>query len=357
MGIDTIEASSHPSQPPSNFSSSNQLRHFYVAVDKLHFKMETLTDLLGVADRRTCLPIVVCCNSRDELDAVCSAVSIIPYISLSSLYSDQADAERALILEKFREATMNWNQQVTVQTGDDHEIEKEEQKSRMIVVTDACLPLLASGESPISARVLINFELPTKKETYMRRLTSCLAADGIVINMVVGGEVVTLKSLGEISGLIIAEMPINVVEEVKQLCAIALPMIMTGVFIYGKSAISMFLMGKLGKEALAGGSLSIGIANITGYSVVSGLAMGMEAISSQACGAEQWLLMGQTLLCTIAILTIACLPISVLWLNIEPILLFCGQDPVISSVASSYLAFSLPNLLFQSLINPLRIFT
>ena len=34
--------------------------------------------------------------------------------------------------------------------------------------------------------------------------------DGIVINMVVGGEVVTLKSIEESSSLIIAEMPINV---------------------------------------------------------------------------------------------------------------------------------------------------
>nr|KJB48574.1 hypothetical protein B456_008G075300 [Gossypium raimondii] len=210
MAIDAIEASSPPCQSPSNFSSFNQLRHFYVAVDRLHFKMETLIDLLGVAGRRPCLPIVVCCNSRDELDALCSAVSDLPYISLSCLFSDQAEAERGLFLEKFREATMKWSQHVAVETGDGHEIDKEEQKSCMIVVTDACLPLLASGESPMSARVLINYELPTKKETYMRRLTSCLAADGIVINMVVGGEVVTLKSLEESSGLIIAEMPINV---------------------------------------------------------------------------------------------------------------------------------------------------
>lgn len=37
-----------------------------------------------------------------------------------------------------------------------------------------------------------------------------LYVDGIVINMVVGGEVLTLKSLEESSGLLIAEMPINV---------------------------------------------------------------------------------------------------------------------------------------------------
>jgi translation initiation factor 4A len=38
--------------------------------------------------------------------------------------------------------------------------------------------------------------------------TSC--ADGIVINMVVGGEVATLKALEESSNLFIAEMPIHV---------------------------------------------------------------------------------------------------------------------------------------------------
>ncbi|GAV86358.1 MatE domain-containing protein [Cephalotus follicularis] len=149
---------------------------------------------------------------------------------------------------------------------------------------------------------------------------------------------------------------LQVVEEIKQLYEIALPMIIIGLLIYGKSVISMLFMGKLGKETLAGGSLSIGIANITGYSVISGLSMGMEAISSQACGAKQWRLMSQTLQRTIVILTLACIPIALLWLNFQPILLFCGQDPIISSIASTYLAFSLPGLFFQSVINPLKIY-
>jgi len=84
----------------------------------------------------------------------------------------------------------------------------------------------------------------------------------------------------------------------QQLYIIAIPMILTGLFIYSKSAISMFFMGKIGKEALASGSLTICIANISSYSVISGLAMGMERISSQACRAKQWPLMGKTLRCT-----------------------------------------------------------
>ncbi|KAG0487081.1 hypothetical protein HPP92_009176, partial [Vanilla planifolia] len=76
--------------PPSSFHASST-RHFYVAVDRLQFKMETLVDLLGVAGRRPLLPIVLCCSSRDELDAVYSAVSNHTFISLFMLYSDQAD--------------------------------------------------------------------------------------------------------------------------------------------------------------------------------------------------------------------------------------------------------------------------
>ncbi|KAK1314941.1 hypothetical protein QJS10_CPA06g02566 [Acorus calamus] len=176
--------------------------------------METFVDLLGVAGRRSWLPIVVCCSSRDELDAVCSAVSNLSFISLSSLYSDLSDSERASVLEKFCRDTTEWNQSQSINAlpGNDLENGKQEEKSSMIVVTDACLPLVASGEAPISARILINYELPSKKETYLRRMTTCLAADGIVINMVVGGEVVTLKGIEEGMGLVIAEMPINISE-------------------------------------------------------------------------------------------------------------------------------------------------
>ncbi|KAK0578289.1 hypothetical protein LWI29_008080 [Acer saccharum] len=125
MATDGIEAPSPPSQSQS-ISYFGQLRHFYVAVDGLQFKMETLVDLLGVVRRRTCLPMVVCCSSRDELDAVCSAVSNLPYISFSSLYSDLVERERTRILENFRHATFSWNQNVSAQSGDDSETRKDE---------------------------------------------------------------------------------------------------------------------------------------------------------------------------------------------------------------------------------------
>ncbi|KAM7490854.1 hypothetical protein LguiA_033775 [Lonicera macranthoides] len=99
--MDATEVPSPTSTPsPSNFNQ----RHFYLAVDRLQFKMETLVDLLGMAGRHPCLPMVVCCSTRDELNAVCSAVSTLTYIYVSSLYSDLTKAERALIFDKYRKA-------------------------------------------------------------------------------------------------------------------------------------------------------------------------------------------------------------------------------------------------------------
>ncbi|KAL0450339.1 UNVERIFIED_CONTAM: hypothetical protein Slati_1590300 [Sesamum latifolium] len=102
-------------------------------------------------------------STRDELDAVCSNVcNLSSYISISSLYSDLSEADRARVLEDFRQATVRWNMLGREKT--DEEAGKEvQQKSHVLVVTDACLPVIGSLELPVSARILINYELPTKK--------------------------------------------------------------------------------------------------------------------------------------------------------------------------------------------------
>ncbi|KAH9311138.1 hypothetical protein KI387_026173, partial [Taxus chinensis] len=148
----------------------------------------------------------------------------------------------------------------------------------------------------------------------------------------------------------------EVVEELKEMGKIAGPMAFTGLLLYSRAMISMLFLGRLGESELAGGSLAIGFANITGYSVISGLAMGMEPICGQAFGAKRWSLLGLTLQTTILILLSASLPIGFLWLNMERILLWCGQEPNITSMANTYIIFSLPDLLAQAILHPLRIY-
>lgn len=146
------------------------------------------------------------------------------------------------------------------------------------------------------------------------------------------------------------------VEEMKAIGRISGPIVLTGLLLYSRAMISMLFLGHLGERELAGGSLSIGFANITGYSVISGLAMGMEPICGQAYGAKRWSLLGVTLQRTVLIILCATVPIAFLWLNMERILLWCGQDEEITKIAGIYIIFSLPDLLAQAFLHPLRIY-
>ncbi|XP_057856309.2 uncharacterized protein LOC131065711 isoform X3 [Cryptomeria japonica] len=156
------------------------------------------------------------------------------------LHSDLAEVDRASHIETFRRITLEWLLKNGVEAKE-YEENIKGQNSYMLVMTDSCLPMQALGEAPFSAKILINYDLPTKKEAYMRRLAACMAGThfpstnkligvtiptlttsststinpshgAIVINMVVGGEVVSLKNIEEGCGLVIEEMPIHISE-------------------------------------------------------------------------------------------------------------------------------------------------
>ncbi|CAL5015362.1 unnamed protein product [Urochloa decumbens] len=144
--------------------------------------------------------------------------------------------------------------------------------------------------------------------------------------------------------------------EARSILALALPMILTGLLLYLRSMISMLFLGHLGGLALAGGSLAIGFANITGYSVLSGLAMGMEPICGQAFGAGHYNLIGITMQRTVLLLLAAAVPIGGLWMHMRPLLLLCGQEASIAAAAETYILASLPDLALQAFIHPVRIY-
>ncbi|KAL2340053.1 hypothetical protein Fmac_007993 [Flemingia macrophylla] len=150
--------------------------------------------------------------------------------------------------------------------------------------------------------------------------------------------------------------PKEVIAEMKALGKISGPTAVTGLVLYSRAMISMLFLGYLGEMELAGGSLSMGFANITGYSVISGLAMGMEPICGQAYGARELKTLGLTLQRTVLLLLSASVPISVAWVNMKSILIWCGQEQRISSTAQSFILFSIPDLFLLSLLHPLRIY-
>ncbi|KAI3464422.1 hypothetical protein Pfo_021085 [Paulownia fortunei] len=148
----------------------------------------------------------------------------------------------------------------------------------------------------------------------------------------------------------------QVVEELKELCSMALPITAMNFLVYVRAVVSVLFLGRLGSLELAGGALSIGFTNITGYSVLVGLASGLEPVCSQAYGSKNWDLLSLSLHRMIFILLLAIIPIGVLWINLESIMLFMGQDKDITSMAATYCIYSLPDLLTNTLLQPLRVY-
>lgn len=148
----------------------------------------------------------------------------------------------------------------------------------------------------------------------------------------------------------------DIVTETKSLFTLSFPIALTALILYSRSIISMLFLGHLGDVELAAGSLAIAFANITGYSVLSGLALGMEPLCSQAFGAQRPKLLSLTLHRSVIFLFLSSVPISVLWINMSRILLYLHQDPNITRIAHTYLVFSLPDLFTNSLIHPIRIY-
>ncbi|XP_057793468.1 LOW QUALITY PROTEIN: protein DETOXIFICATION 54-like [Salvia miltiorrhiza] len=148
----------------------------------------------------------------------------------------------------------------------------------------------------------------------------------------------------------------QVVEEMKELWQMVLPITAMNFLVYVRAVVSVLFLGRLGSLELAGGALSIGFTNITGYSVLVGLASGLEPVCSQAYGSKNWELLFVSLHRMILILLVAIVPIGALWVNLEPIMLFMGQDAEITSTAAAYCLYSLPDLFTNTLLQPLRVY-
>ncbi|KAK9149358.1 hypothetical protein Scep_008115 [Stephania cephalantha] len=147
-----------------------------------------------------------------------------------------------------------------------------------------------------------------------------------------------------------------IISESKSLLQLSLPIALTSLVLYSRSILSMVFLGHLGDAELAAGSLAIAFANITGYSVLSGLSLGMEPLCSQAFGARRHHLLSLTLQRSILFLLFSSLPISLLWLNLPCLLRLLHQDPLLTSISHTFLLFSLPDLLTHSFLHPIRIY-
>ncbi|KAK7390913.1 hypothetical protein VNO78_19105 [Psophocarpus tetragonolobus] len=145
-------------------------------------------------------------------------------------------------------------------------------------------------------------------------------------------------------------------KEMGRICHIAGPMVAV---ISSQSlllVVSTMIVGHLGPLYLSGASLATSLAGVTGFSLLMGMASGLETISGQAYGAQQYQKVGMQTNTAIVALILVSIPLSVLWINMENILIWIGQDPLISHEAGKFTYWLLPALFAYAILQPLVIF-
>lgn len=88
------------------------------------------------------------------------------------------------------------------------------------------------------------------------------------------------------------------------------------------------------------------------------MAGALETLCGQAFGAKQYQKLGVYTYASIICLLLFCLPISLLWMFMDKLLIFMGQDPSISVEAGRYAVWLIPALfpyaILQSLVRYLQ---
>lgn len=108
--------------------------------------------------------------------------------------------------------------------------------------------------------------------------------------------------------------------------------------------VSMMMVGHLGELSLSGAAVATSLTNVTGFSLLFGLAGGLETLCGQAFGAGEYHKLGSYTFGAALSLIIVCLPISLLWISMDKLLVFIGQDHSISSEAGRYAVWLIPTL-------------
>ncbi|KAI5591441.1 hypothetical protein BDE02_04G080300 [Populus trichocarpa] len=143
------------------------------------------------------------------------------------------------------------------------------------------------------------------------------------------------------------------VQELKKAGYLAAPMVAVSVLQYLLQVVSVIIVGHLGALALSSAAIATSITNVTGFSLLSGMAGGLETLAGQAYGAKQYQKLGTYTYSAIISLIIMCPPICVLWIFIGKLLPLLGQDTSISQEACKYSMWLIPALFGGAVLKPL----
>ncbi|KAJ1263990.1 hypothetical protein BS78_09G229000 [Paspalum vaginatum] len=138
---------------------------------------------------------------------------------------------------------------------------------------------------------------------------------------------------------------------------VALPMAAVSVSQSAVQVASNMMVGHLpGVLPLSASAIATSLATVSGFSLLIGMASGLETLCGQAYGAKQYDKLGMHTYRAIVTLIVVSIPISLLWVFIGKILVLIGQDPLISKEAGRYIVWLIPGLFAYAISQPLTKF-
>ncbi|XP_017980706.1 PREDICTED: protein DETOXIFICATION 18 [Theobroma cacao] len=133
-------------------------------------------------------------------------------------------------------------------------------------------------------------------------------------------------------------------QEAKNQVIFSLPMILTNVFYFSITMVSVMFAGHLGELELASATLANSWATVTGFAFMTGLSGALETLCGQRFGAKIYRVLGIYLQASCIISFLFSVFISILWFYTEPILVLLRQDAQISKTAALYIRYLIPGL-------------
>ena len=125
-------------------------------------------------------------------------------------------------------------------------------------------------------------------------------------------------------------------DDLKTLVLLALPNSATFLINSLVGVTSVMFIGRIGAEYMGAAAIGTMLANLFGFSIGMGAASALDALCSQAYGAKQYQLVGRHTQRAMVVLTMACFPVAMIWMNAATILGWMGIEEVICKLAGQY---------------------
>jgi len=161
------------------------IQQFYIAIEKEDWKLGVICDLY---ETLTIAQSIIYCNTRRKADFLHVQFTMRDF-TVSVMHAELNQEERALVMREFRSGS-----------------------SRVLISTD----LLARGIDVQQVSLVINYDLPTKIESYLHRIgrSGRFGRKGVAINFATSRDVRTLRDIERHYCTQIEEMPADIADRI-----------------------------------------------------------------------------------------------------------------------------------------------